>query len=66
MADYIKATDELPTELTPVWVVIWGRRPRKMYRVGDRFYYYNKVLDSNGNFSGISENVLWRYVNNKT
>ena len=61
MADYIKATDELPTELTPVWVRVMGRSPRKMYRVGDRFYYYNKVLDSNGNYSGISENVLWRY-----
>lgn len=61
MADYIKATDELPTELTPVWVRVMGRMPRKMYRVGDRFYYYNKVLDSNGNYSGISENVLWRY-----
>ena len=61
MDDYKKATDELPTELTPVWVRVMGRRPRKMYRVGDRFYYYNKVLDSNGNYSGISENVLWRY-----
>ena len=61
MDDYKKATDELPTELTPVWVRVMGHRPRKMYRVGDRFYYYNKVLDSNGNYSGISENVLWRY-----
>ena len=61
MGDYIKSTDELPKELAPVWVRICGRRPRKMYRIGDRFYYYNKELSRNGNFSGISESVLWRY-----
>jgi len=61
MNDYIKATDELPKENTPVWVVIWGKRPRKMYRVGDRFFYYNKKLFLNGNYCGISDKVLWRY-----
>lgn len=33
--DYKKATDELPTELTPVWVRVMGHRPRKMYRIQD-------------------------------
>ena len=61
--NYTKSTDILPEELTPVWVRIWGARPRKMYRVGDRFYYYNKQLNDNGNYCGISENVLWKYCN---
>ena len=61
MDDYIKATDELPKEFTPVWVRIGGRRPRKMYRVGKTFFYYNKVLYRNGNYSSIGESVLWRY-----
>lgn len=65
MADYIKSTDELPKEHTPVWVTIWGKRPRKMYRIGDTFYYYNKVLDQNGNRCGISEHVLWKYCKQK-
>ena len=61
MDDYIKATEELPKEFTPVWVRIWGRSPRKMYRVGKTFFYYNKELSRNGNYSSISDNVLWRY-----
>lgn len=61
MADYIKSTDELPKEATPVWVRICGRRPRKMYRLAKWFFYYDKALDRNGNFSSIGDNVLWRY-----
>jgi hypothetical protein len=60
--DYKKATDYLPTELTPVWVRVMGHRPRKMYRIQKTFYYYNKVLDRNGNYCSIGESVLWRYV----
>lgn len=65
MNDYIKSTDELPKEATPVWVRICGRRPRKMYRLGKRFFYYNEELFRNGNFSGIGDNVLWRYCENQ-
>ena len=61
MDDYKKAIDELPTELTPVWVRVMGHRPRKMYRIHNTFYYYNKVLNMNGNYCGIGESVLWRY-----
>lgn len=63
MTDYIKATDELPTEFTPVWVRICGHRARKMYRVGNTFFYYNKELSRN--YSSISEHVLWRYCKNQ-
>lgn len=66
MNDYIKSTDELPKEATPVWVRICGRRPRKMYRLGKKFFYYNQELFRNGNFSGIVDNVLWRYCENQT
>ncbi len=66
MNDYIKSTDHLPKEATPVWVRICGCRPRKMYRIRDRFFYYNKDLFRNGNYSGFGDNVLWRYCENKT
>lgn len=56
---YIKATDSLPKECTPVWVRINGSRPRKMYLLYHTFYYYNKML--NMMYCGIGENVLWRY-----
>lgn len=59
--EYIKSTDELPKELALVWVRIGGRRPRKMYRIGQYFWYCNKELFRNGNFSSIGENVIWRY-----
>lgn len=65
MNDYIKSTDELPKEATPVWVRICGRRPRKMYRFGNHFFYYNQELFRNGNFSGIGDDVLWRYCENQ-
>jgi len=61
MNDYVKSTDELPAENTPVWVRICGHRPRKMYRIGERFFYYNRELELNYCFCSISENVLWRY-----
>ena len=61
MNDYVKSTEELPKELAPVWVRICGHRPRKMYRIGNTFIYYNKQLNMNGNYSGIGDNVLWRY-----
>ena len=61
MAQYIKSTDELPKENTLVWVRIAGCRPRKMYRTGKYFWYCNKELFRNGNFSSIGDNVLWRY-----
>lgn len=61
MTSSIKSTDELPKEATPVWVRINGHRPRKMYRLDRVFYYYNKELNRNGNFTSIGENVLWRY-----
>lgn len=61
MTDYTKATDNLPTEITPVWVRVNGCRPRKMYRVNNWFFYYNEQLDRNGNYCGISKNVLWKY-----
>lgn len=61
---YIKAIDELPKENVPVWVRICGMRPRKMYRIGDRFFYCNKELFRNGNYSSIGEKVLWRYCKN--
>jgi hypothetical protein len=61
MDDYKKATDELPKELTPVWVRVMGHRSRKMYRIHNTFYYYNKVLNRNGNYCSIGESVLWRY-----
>ena len=63
MYEYTKSTEKLPKEATPVWVRICGRRPRKMYRLGTMFFYYNKVLDRNGNFSSIGDNLLWRYCN---
>ena len=61
--DYVKSTCSLPKEFTPVWVRILGGRPRKMYRVYNTFYYYNKKLHENGNYCGISEHVLWKYTN---
>ena len=61
MRNYIKATDSLPKQFVPVWVRICGLRPRKMYLVGSTFYYYNKELHKNGNYSSIGENVLWSY-----
>lgn len=61
MKDYIKSTDKLPEENIPVWVRICGCRARKMFRIGDRFFYYNKMLFNNGNFTSIGESVLWRY-----
>ena len=64
MNDYIKSTDQLPKEATPVWVRISGARPRKMYRIRDRFFYYNQELFRNGNYSSIGDNVLWRYCDN--
>ena len=64
MNDYIKSTDLLPKEATPVWVRISGARPRKMYLLGNKFFYYNEELFSNGNFSSIGDNVLWRYCDN--
>lgn len=63
MNDYVKSTEELPKEATPLWVRICGNRPRKMYRLGTMFFYYNKVLDRNGNFSSVGDNLLWRYCN---
>ena len=66
MNDYIKSTDQLPKEATPVWVRICGCRPRKMYRLGKKFFYYNKELFRNGNYSSISDNVLWRYCEKQT
>lgn len=66
MNDYIKSTDELPKEATPVWVRICGSRPRKMYLLGKRFFYYNQELFRNGNHSSIGDNVLWRYCKNQT
>lgn len=63
MHEYTKSTEELPKELAPVWVRICGHRPRKMYRLGNKFFYYNKVLEHNWNFASISDNVLWRYCN---
>lgn len=66
MNDYIKSTDQLPKEATPVWVRICGCRPRKMYRLGKEFFYYNKELFRNGNFSSIGDNVLWRYCEKQT
>ena len=65
MNDYIKSTDKLPKEKTPVWVRICGCRPRKMYRRGKRFFYCNTELFRNGNFSSIGDNVLWRYCENQ-
>ncbi|MBQ2175540.1 MAG: hypothetical protein II453_10935 [Alphaproteobacteria bacterium] len=62
MKDHIRATDSLPKEFTPVWVCICGRRQRKMYLVGRTFFYYNKELSKNGNYSSIGESVLCRYV----
>lgn len=61
MKDYIKSTDKLPEENITVWVRICERRARKMYRIGDRFFYCNKMLFNNGNFTSIGESVLWRY-----
>lgn len=58
MNDYIKSTDQLPKEAIPIWVRICGRRPRKMYRLGKWFFYYNKELFRNGNISSIGESVL--------
>ena len=66
MNDYIKSTDELQEEATPVWVRICGSRPRKMYLLGKRFFYYNQELFRNGNHSSIGDNVLWRYCKNQT
>lgn len=66
MNDYIKSTEQLPKEATPVWVRICGCRPRKMYRMGKKFFYCNKELFLNGNYSNISDNVLWRYCDNQT
>lgn len=59
--EYVKSTENLPKELAPVWVRVSGRRPRKMYLLGKWFFYYNKVLDRNGNYCSIGDNVLWRY-----
>ena len=66
MNDYIKSTNQLPKEATPVWVRICGSRPRRMYRLGRRFFYCNKEFFCNGNFSSIGDNVLWRYCKNQT
>ena len=66
MNDYIKSTDQLPKEATPVWVRICGRRPRKMFRLGERFFYYNEELFHNANFSSIGDEVLWRYCEKQT
>lgn len=63
MHEYTKSTEKLPEEAKPVWVRINGKKPRKMYRLCKWFFYYNKELFLNGNFSGISDNVLWRYCN---
>jgi hypothetical protein len=59
---YIKSTDELPKDLIPIWVRVNGSRPMKMYRLGQTFWYYNKLFSRNGNYCGIGDNVLWRYV----
>lgn len=64
MNEYIKSTDRLPKEATPVWVRIHGRRPHKMYRLGKKFFFYNEELSRNGYFSSIGGNVLWRYCDN--
>ena len=61
MHEYTKSTEKLPKEATPVWVRVCGCRPRKMYRIGNIFIYYNKQLNMNGNYSDIGDNVLWRY-----
>ena len=62
MSNYIKSTIELPEEYTPVWVCICGRRPMKMYRVGNIFEFYNKEFHKNGNYCSIGEGVIWRYA----
>ena len=62
MKTYIKSTDELPKEFTPVWVRVYGGRPRKMYLIGRIFYYCNQKLSKNGNYSSIGERVLWKYI----
>lgn len=60
--EYIKSTEKLPKELEPVWARVCGHRPRKMYRVGNTFFYYNKTLSHMYATIGISE-ILWRYCN---
>ena len=60
--EYIKSTEKLPKELVPVWARVCGHRPRKMYRVGNTFFYYNKTLSHMYATIGISE-ILWRYCN---
>ena len=62
MAKTIKITFYNPKELVPVWVRICGHMPRKMYRVGNTFFYYNKMLRHMYATIGISE-ILWRYCN---
>lgn len=64
MNNYIKSTDQLPKEVTPVWARICGCRPRKMYLLGKTFFYYNQEFSRNGNYSSIGDDVLWRYCNN--
>ena len=61
MAEYIKSTDRLPKEFTPVWVRVEGSRPRKMYLMYKTFYYYNKELRNM--YCSIGDNVIWRYCN---
>ena len=58
--EYKKSTEELPKELKPVWARVCAHRPRKMYRVGNTFFYYNKMLSNMYATIGISE-ILWRY-----
>ena len=62
MLEYAKVTDNLPKEFVPVWCCVCGHRPRKMYRVGNTFFYFNKMLSTNYATIGISE-ILWRYCN---
>jgi hypothetical protein len=59
--DYKKSTAVLPDEFVKVWVIICGRRPKKMYRIGNRFHYVDKILHNNGNYSSIGDKVLWSY-----
>ena len=60
--EYIKSTEKSPQELEPLWARLCGHRPRKMYRVGNTFFYYNKTLSHMYATIGISE-ILWRYCN---
>lgn len=65
MNGYKKSTEELPSEFTPVWVRINGRRPRKMFLCGDTFFYYNEELCAAGLYSSIGKGVIWKYCKTK-